>query len=153
MMDSPGTTRTDRRLKPALSGGFTLIELLIVILIVTALILIAIPRYFEAVYRAKVRGCQANIQIVNTATQAFFARNKVWPTTVEEMCETTAPAWVISPPIQENPICPFGIAYEFTPMLQDGSSGPPTPQNPVVGVQLNVSDHFDASWKTAQNHK
>jgi general secretion pathway protein G len=134
--------------------AFTLVELLVVILILGALMVIAIPRYFEAVYRAKVRGCQANIQIINTASQAFFARNKVWPTTVDEMCETTAPSWVVAPPIQEVPICPFGVAYELVPMLQDGTTGvPPSPGNPQVGVQVNVLDHFDGSWKTAQDHK
>ena len=134
--------------------GFTLVELLVVILILAALMVIAIPRYFLAVYRAKVRGCQANIQIINTATQAFFARNKVWPTRIEEMCETTAPSWVVSPPLQEVPECPFGVPYEMAPMLQDGSSGgAPSPGNPVVGVQLNCRDHFDGSWKTAENHK
>jgi prepilin-type N-terminal cleavage/methylation domain-containing protein len=134
--------------------AFTLVELLVVILILTALMVIAIPRYFEAVYRAKVRACQANIQIVNTATQAFFARNKVWPALVADMCETTAPSWVIAPPIQEDPLCPFGVPYEFRPVLQDGTvGGSPAPGNPQVGVELNVADHFDGPWKTAQGHK
>jgi prepilin-type N-terminal cleavage/methylation domain-containing protein len=134
--------------------GFTFVELLVVLLILAALMLIALPRYFSAVYRSRVRGCQAQIEITSTACQVFFSRNRVWPTTVEEMCEPTAPSWVVAPPLTEVPICPFGVPYEVIPILQDGSvGGVPTPDNPQVGVTLNTSDHFEGSWKKAFNHK
>lgn len=133
--------------------GFTLVELLVVILILMALMLIAIPRYFEVIYRSRVRGCQADINITQTATQAFFARNKVWPSTIEEMCESTAPAWVIGAPLNEVPECPFGIPYELSLLLLDGTVGAnPTADNPQVGVAVNAWDHFEGSWKTARNH-
>ncbi len=147
-----GAGKPTRQLHP--TWGFTLVELLVVILIIAALLVVAIPRYFNAVYTARVRGCQAQIQIVNTACETFFARNKVWPTTVEEMCESTAPSWVIAPPLPELPTCPFGFPYELRPMLQDGTVGsPPTPGNPQVGVMLNAEDHFEGSWKKAERHK
>jgi prepilin-type N-terminal cleavage/methylation domain-containing protein len=142
------------RLSARRTRAFTLVELLLVLLILAALMLIALPRYFDAIYRSRVRGCQAQIEIISTASQAFFARNKVWPATIEEMCESTAPSWVVAPPLPELPICPFGVAYELVPLLQDGTTGaPPSPGNPQVGVQVNASDHFDGSWKTAQDHK
>ena len=133
--------------------GFTLVELLVVIMILTALIVIAMPRYFQAVYRSRVRGCQAQINIIQTATQAFFARNKVWPATIEEMCESTAPAWVIGAPLREVPECPFGFPYELSPLLRDGTvGGSATLGNPQVGVVVNAWDHFDGSWKMAHDH-
>jgi len=135
------------------SPGFTLVELLVVILIIAALVLIALPRYFHAVYTSWVRGCQAQIKIINTATQAFYARNHVWPTTVEEMCEDTAPPWVVGPPLGQVPPCPFGVPYRFVPELQDGSTGQPTPDNPQVGVTVNTADHFEGSWITALRHR
>ena len=139
---------------PARLRGFTLVELLVVILILAALVIIALPRYFHAVYRSRVRGCQAQIQTVNTSCEAFFARNRVWPATVEEMCESTAPSWVIAPPLTEVPACPFGFAYELVPVLEDGSvGGAPAPGNPQVGVELNTWDHFGDSWKMALTHK
>ncbi|MDH4180159.1 MAG: prepilin-type N-terminal cleavage/methylation domain-containing protein [Armatimonadota bacterium] len=139
---------------PARSRAFTLVELLVVILIVAALVIIALPRYFHAVYRSRVRGCQAQIQIVNTSVEAFFARNKTWPTTVEDMCESTAPSWVVAPPLTEVPECPFGVPYELVTILQDGTvHASPTQDNPQVGVELNTWDHFDGSWKMAVNHK
>lgn len=148
-------TYAGRRIStPARPRAFTLVELLVVILILTALMMIALPRYFHAVYRSRVRGCQAQIQIVNTSCEAFFARNKTWPATLEEMCESTAPSWVIAPPLTEVPACPFGVPYELAPVLQDGSvGGAPAPGNPQVGVELNIEDHFDGSWKAALDHK
>jgi prepilin-type N-terminal cleavage/methylation domain-containing protein len=134
--------------------GFTFVELLVVLLILAALMLIALPRYFSAVYRSRVRGCQAQIEITSTSCQVFFSRNHVWPATVEEMCEPTAPSWVVVPPLTEVPICPFGVPYELIPVLQDGSTGSaPTPGNPQIGVTLNTLDHFEGSWKKAFNHR
>lgn len=134
--------------------GFTLVELLVVILILAALMLVALPRYFHAIYKSRVRGCQAQITVVSTACEVFFARNKAWPTTVEEMCIPTAPSWVISPPLDDVPLCPFGVPYQVVPVLQDGTSGgAPTPENPQVGVEVNAWDHFDGSWKMAVEHR
>jgi competence protein ComGC len=134
-------------------AAFTLVELLVVILILAALILIALPRYFYAIYSAQVRGCQAQITVVNTACEAFQARNKVYPQTIEEMCISTAPGWVISPPLEDVPRCPFGIPYRLVPILQDGTvGGSATTGNPQVGITVNIWDHFEGSWKTATEH-
>lgn len=135
-------------------AGFTLVELLVVILILSALMLIALPRYFHAVYSGRVRGCQAQIAIVTTACEAFHARNQRYPQSLEELAVPTAPAWVISPPLDELPSCPFGTPYELVAILQDGTvGGSPTADNPQVGVALNVWDHFDGSWKRALEHR
>jgi type II secretory pathway pseudopilin PulG len=131
-----------------------LVELLVVILIIAALLTIALPRYFAAVYQARVRGCQAQIKVMSTATQAFFARNNAWPATVEEMCRTTAPSWVVGPPLDQVPQCPFGVPYHLVPMLQDGTvGGTPTPDNPVTGVAVNTDEHFAETWTTALDHR
>lgn len=133
-------------------SGFTLVEVLLVLLIIAALVLIALPKYMRAVYNARVRGCQSQIKIITTASQAFFARNRVWPQTVEEMCRTTAPSWVVGPPLEEVPYCPFGTPYELEPVLQDGTVGVPTLGNPQVGVAVNTEDHFAGSWISATVH-
>ena len=153
-----GTIEGGRRCiwRPAGNGrcGFTFVELLVVLLIIAVLVLIALPRYLGAVYRSKVSACQSQITIINTGTQAFFARNNVWPETVEEMCESTAPSWAVGPPLSEVPECPFGMPYELVPLLQDGTiGGNPTQDNPQVGVVVNTAEHFDGSWKTALRHR
>ena len=126
-------------------AGFTLVELLVVI---------ALPSYFHAVYSARVRGCQSQITVMSTACEAFFARNRMYPNVVEEMCESTAPAWVVAPPLEDVPTCPFGVPYEILPLLKDGTvGGSPSVENPQVGVVLNSWDHFDGPWKRALNHK
>jgi type IV pilus assembly protein PilA len=135
-------------------SGLTLVELLVVLLILAVLMLIALPLYFRAVYEGRVRGCQAQIKIINTATQAFHARNRAWPETVEDMCTPTAPSWVVSPPLEETPLCPFGVPYELEAILQDGSTGgPATADNPQVGVAVNTDDHFESAWVTATRHR
>jgi prepilin-type N-terminal cleavage/methylation domain-containing protein len=125
-------------------SGFTLVELLVVILILSALLLIALPKYFHAVYASRVQGCKAQITIINTAAQVFFAKNKVYP----------APAWVKSPPLDEVPLCPFGTPYTLIPILQDGTTGAsPTPGNPQVGVAVDALEHFVDPWKTMPRHR
>jgi len=135
-------------------SGFTLVELLVVILILSALMLIALPKYFQAVYASRVQGCKAQITVINTAAQVFFANNKVYPATVAEMCSLTAPAWVKSPPLDELPLCPFGTPYTLIPILQDGTTGAgATPGNPQVGVAVDPLEHFVDPWKTVPRHR
>ncbi len=135
-------------------SGFTLVELLVVLLILAALMLIALPLYFRAVYEGRVRGCQAQIKVINTATQAFHARNQTWPEIVEDMCRPTAPSWVIAPPLEDVPRCPFGTPYELVAILQDGTvNAAPTAGNPQVGVTVSTAEHFEGSWITATRHR
>jgi general secretion pathway protein G len=134
--------------------GFTFVELLVVLLIISALLLIALPKYFHAVYASRVEGCKAQITIINTAAQVFFSKNKVYPATVGEMCVSTAPAWAKSPPLDGVPMCPFGTPYTLIPILQDGTTGgSPTPGNPQVGVAVDSAEHFEGPWKTASRHR
>jgi type II secretory pathway pseudopilin PulG len=125
----------------------------VVIVIITLLLVIAIPRYFSAVYTSQVRSCQSQIKIINTASQAFFARNRVWPSRVEDMVRGTAPAWAVGVPLDQMPECPFGKPYHLLPELQDGTTGTPTPGNPQVGVVVDTRDHFDGPWITATRHR
>jgi type II secretory pathway pseudopilin PulG len=130
------------------------VELLVVIVIIAALMLIALPRYFHAVHSAWTRECQSQIRIINTSTQAFFARNHKWPTAVEEMVQGLTPSWVVGAPLTSTPECPFGVPYQLTPALEDGTVGNSTPGNPQVGVVVNADDHFEnGEWTNAVRHK
>jgi len=148
-----GEHRTSELRRAASSRAFTLVELLVVILIIMILLVIALPRYFHAVYIAEVRDCQSQIKIISTASQAFFARNRVWPASVEEMSRGTAPPWAVGVPLDGVPECPFGVPYHLVPELQDGSTGVPAAGNPQVGAMVDVGEHFDGAWITATRHR
>ncbi len=59
--------------------GFTLVELIIVVLIIGALAVIAIPRISTTAATAKSNGCKANIDTLNTQLELYYATNGSWP--------------------------------------------------------------------------
>jgi prepilin-type N-terminal cleavage/methylation domain-containing protein len=147
--------------------GFTMVELLVVIIIISVLVAIALPRYFAAIYAGRVRACQSNFKIINTAVQAYFAQNHVWPTDVTDMLPpddpaATAVAPLVGGQLTETPICPFAtvdapIPYDLVEVLQDGTTQPAgggdTPGNPVVGVVSDWTNHWPtAQWQNATEH-
>jgi prepilin-type N-terminal cleavage/methylation domain-containing protein len=143
--------------------GFTMVELLVVIIIISVLVAIALPRYFAAIYAGRVRACQANMKIVNTAVQAYFAQNKVWPsagaTGILEMlppdnADAATPSGLKGGQLTEMPICPFAttdspIPYELVEVHED----PSDTGTPIVGVVVDWTGHFaDAKWQSANEH-
>ncbi|MFB3880476.1 MAG: type II secretion system protein [Armatimonadota bacterium] len=144
--------------------GFTMVELLVVIIIISVLVAIALPRYFAAIYAGRVRSCQANMKILNTAVQAYFAQNKAWPTAVTDMLPAdatnpapTTPANMVGGQLTENPICPFdtdgvGGAMEYT--LVEVHQDPADASSPVVGCVTDWNGHFaDSAWQSASEHE
>ncbi len=146
--------------------GFTMVELLVVIIIISVLVAIALPRYFAAIYSGRVRACQSNFKIINTAVQAYFAQNKEWPTEVEDMLPPdstvpvpTTPAGLVGGQLTEMPICPFDTTttahdYVLLSVLADGSIGVAgTPLNPQIGVVSSWAEHWSsAQWQTSDTH-
>jgi len=147
--------------------GFTMVELLVVIIIIAVLVAIALPRYFAAIYAGRVHACQSNFKIINTATQAYFAQNKAWPTLVSDMLQGTqgtAPAGMKTGQLTEMPLCPFDQVggtphtYDLLGVLEDGTTaaiGGGTATNPQVGVEVDSAGHFDTNtgpWQSATTH-
>ncbi len=62
-------------------NGFTLIELIIVVVIIGILALIAIPKYFANVEKAKKSQVYANLKIIRDAVLAYYAINGIYPST------------------------------------------------------------------------
>ncbi len=138
--------------------GFTMVELLVVIIIIAVLVAIALPKYFAAIYMGRVRSCQANMKIINTAAQAYFAQNKEWPDEVSDMLSAdvpgcTTPAGLKGGQLTEVPICPFDVngnhPYDMVPVHED----PSDPSTPIVGYVVDWTNHFEnAAWQNATTH-
>jgi prepilin-type N-terminal cleavage/methylation domain-containing protein len=63
------------------SKGFTLIELIIVIVIVGILALVAIPRYFANVEKARKAEALSSMRAIREAIMGYYAANNAQPTT------------------------------------------------------------------------
>ena len=140
--------------------GFTMVELLVVIIIISVLVAIALPRYFAAIYQGRVRACQSNFKIVNIAVQAYFAQNKEWPVDVTDMLTPgdpliTTPAGMKGGQLTELPICPFETAlspkpYDLNLVYED----PIDPGSPQVGVVTDWTAHWlTQQWQNADEHQ
>ncbi len=139
--------------------GFTMVELLVVIIIISVLVAVALPRYFAAIYAGRVRACQSNFKIINTAVQAYFAQNKAWPTEVSEMLPPppdgagTAPAGMKGGQLTELPICPFDTDGSMTYDLVEVYETPGDSGTPVVGCVTDWQNHWPTSaWQSASEH-
>jgi len=139
--------------------GFTMVELLVVIIIISVLVAIALPKYFAAIYQGRVRACQSNFKIVNIATQAYFAQNKEWPTDVTDMLSpndpaVTTPSGMKGGQLTELPICPFETVLSAKPYeLVEIHEDPNDAMSPIVGVETDWNGHWaDSLWQNAQEH-
>jgi len=77
------TRRARRRAAPAVSRGFTLIELLLVLVILTALAAVVVPKFTSRSEQARITAARAGIASLETALEAFEIDNGRYPTTEE----------------------------------------------------------------------
>ena len=62
--------------------GVTLVELLIVVLILAALAAIAVPRISSSATTAKIKACDTNVDLVNTAIEMYNADQLAYPSSL-----------------------------------------------------------------------
>ncbi|MGA2915176.1 MAG: prepilin-type N-terminal cleavage/methylation domain-containing protein [Sedimentisphaerales bacterium] len=90
--------------------GFTLIELLIVVLILSALAAIAIPRITQSASNAKKNACDTNVDLINTQIELYTADNNgVAPTSLTTIIGTDSAPTNYFP--DGPPKCPYGTEY------------------------------------------
>ena len=75
-------TRTGKR-----TCGFTLIELLVVLAIVSLLLTLAVPRYFQSIDKSKEVVLRENLQITRSAIDKFYADTGRYPASLDELVE------------------------------------------------------------------
>ena len=61
--------------------GFTLIEVLLIVILISIMAAIIIPRFSVGSKRAKVQSCEMNRSIINTAVETWFFTEGTWPLT------------------------------------------------------------------------
>jgi type II secretory pathway pseudopilin PulG len=138
-----------------------MVELLVVIIIISVLVAIALPRYFAAIYAGRVRACQSNFKIINTALQAYFAQNKEWPDEVTDMLPNTAdfafttPVGLRGGQLTEVPICPFETPTNLKPYnLVEVHEDPADTNTPIVGYVTDWNLHWEtAQWQNTNEHE
>lgn len=67
--------------------AFTLIELLVVLAIVSLLVSLSVPRYFQVVATAKEKVLVENLRITRDVLDKFHADTGVWPRSLAELVE------------------------------------------------------------------
>lgn len=73
--------------RTAAPKGFTLIEILVVLLIVSLLASLALPRYFQSIDGAKETVLAENLRITRDTIDKFYGDTGHYPATLEELVE------------------------------------------------------------------
>jgi general secretion pathway protein G len=70
-----------------IAAGFTLIELLVVMAIVSTLLLLVVPRYFEKVDESREAVLRDNLRTTRDVLDKFYADNGRYPDTLAELVD------------------------------------------------------------------
>ncbi len=89
--------------------GVTLIELLIVVVILAALAMIAIPRISQSSDNAKQNACDTNVDVINSAIEMYHVDSATgaWPAALTDVTGSTT----YFP--DGAPECPLGGTYSM----------------------------------------
>ncbi len=88
--------------------AFTLVELMIVVLILGALTVIAVPRITGGAQVAKISSCETNVDMINSQIELYYQNTGDWPNNLKKV--TDDPNYF---PDTTAPACPLGTAYNY----------------------------------------
>ena len=95
--------------------GFTLVEIMIVVLIISLLLMIAVPQFLGARMRAQQRTCMNNLRQIEYAKEMLAGNNDLSegaPVALTDLWPT-----YIKTPVA--PVCPGGGTYNVNPIGTD----------------------------------
>lgn len=87
IFDSRSRKGSESPLRRRRSAGFTLIELLVVLAIVSLLLTLAVPRYFQSVDTAKETVLIENLRLSREVIDKFFGDTGRYPDSLDELVE------------------------------------------------------------------
>ncbi|MEW5946309.1 MAG: type II secretion system protein [bacterium] len=59
--------------------GFTILEVMLIVILISILAAIVIPRFTVSSQRAKVQSCEMNRHLINKQVEAYFFVEATWP--------------------------------------------------------------------------
>ncbi len=115
--------------------GFTLIELLVVLAIVSLLLTLAVPRYFQSIDTSKEIVLIENLRIVRETIDKFYGDNGRYPESVEELVDRlylrslpfdpmteSVSTWILVPPKNSSKGKVFDVKSGADGLTRDGRS-------------------------------
>jgi general secretion pathway protein G len=67
------------KMKANKQSGFTLLEIMLVVILISILAAIVIPRFVVSSKRAKVQSCEMNRSIINSQVETYYFSESTWP--------------------------------------------------------------------------
>ena len=95
--------------------GFTLIELMVAVLIISVLVLVAIPRFVRTARYSRTQTCRHNTRIIQRAAQTYQMYNSSDPAAVGDL----VPGY-----LKDVPGCPINASHAYT-FAGDSLADPP----------------------------
>ncbi|MEW5946307.1 MAG: type II secretion system protein [bacterium] len=69
--------------------GFTIVEVVLIVILISILAAIVIPRFNVGSRRAKVQSCEMNRANINTMVEVFYVSEGTWPALGVDITATT----------------------------------------------------------------
>lgn len=66
-------------MKSPAEKGFTILEVMVVVILISILAAIVIPRYVVSARRAQVQACEMNRHLINKEVEMYFFAEATWP--------------------------------------------------------------------------
>ncbi len=106
-----------------LQDGFTLVEVVMVIVIVTILVTVVMPRFFDFATRSKTAACKSNQNNIESAAAMGYARSAIQTELTAEHAAYPASIniMVTAGLLDRAPACPSGGSYAEQYNASDGT--------------------------------
>jgi general secretion pathway protein G len=116
-------------------SGFTLIELLVVLAIITTLLSIGLPRYYDSVKRAEEATLKQNLSLLREAIDKHFADTGRYPQALDELVSRrylralprdpvteSSDSWVVVAPPAPLPGAVYDVKSGSEALSRDGTA-------------------------------